>query len=168
MIRASITSSSKIQIHRGSFLRVVAIGLACSGAGLLTNSVFAESGLPPTTATKAQRCFLFEQGPLVMTEDALRDANGQFSLAQLPAPEPKCKVRLTGNITPLTQRMWQIALADVERNQVKHESGVVYFGAGSRYGDRVYTRDISIAGVLGVNRFYPNGMLASLKLTREI
>ena len=103
-----------------------------------------------------------------MTEDALRDANGQFSLAQLPAPEPKCAVRLAGNITPLTERMWQIALDDVERNQVKHESGVVYFGAGSRYGDRVYTRDISIAGVLGVNRFYPNEMLDSLKLTRDI
>jgi len=64
--------------------------------------------------------------------------------------------------------MWQIALDDVERNQVKPESGVVYFGAGSRYGERVYTRDISIAGVLGVNRFYPNEMLTSLKLTREI
>jgi hypothetical protein len=31
----------------------------------------------------------------------------------------------------------------------------VYFGAGARYGGRVYTRDISIAGVLGVNRLYP-------------
>lgn len=168
MIRASIKPGSKFPLYRRSFLGMVAIGLACSGSGLLTNLVFAESGPPLTAATTAPRCFLFELGPLVMTEDALRDANGQFSLAQLPAPEPKCQARLTGNVTPLTERMWQIALDDVERNQVKHESGVVYFGAGSRYGDRVYTRDISIAGVLGVNRFYPNEMLASLKLTREI
>ena len=168
MIRAPKKSSSKILLNRRSFLGLVAIELACSGLGLMTNPVFAESVLPPTTETKAQRCFLFEQGPLVMTEDALRDANGQFSLEQLPAPEPKCQVRLAGNVTPLTERMWQIALDDVERNQVKPESGVVYFGAGSRYGDRIYTRDISIAGVLGVNRFYPKEMLDSLKLTREI
>ena len=69
--------------------------------------------------------FLFEQGPLVMTADALRDANGSFSLAQLPNPEPKCKVELQGAVTPLTRRMWKIALDDVERNQVKHESGAV-------------------------------------------
>ena len=118
--------------------------------------------------SKPRRRFLYEQGPLVMTEDALRDANGKFALAQLPTPEPECKVLLRGNVTPLTERMWKIALDDVERNQVKHESGMVYFGAGTRYGDRVYTRDISIAGVLGVNRIYPNEMLSSLKLTREI
>jgi hypothetical protein len=64
--------------------------------------------------------------------------------------------------------MWKIALDDVERNRVTNEPGLVYFGAGTRYGDRVYTRDISVAGVLGVNRFYPKDMLASLKLTREI
>jgi hypothetical protein len=116
----------------------------------------------------ARRRFLYKQGPLVMTDDALRDANGKFTLAQLPTPTPRCPVQLKGDITPLTERMWKIALDDVERNQVTHESGVVYFGAGTRYGDRVYTRDISIAGVLGVNRFYPNEMLSSLKLTREV
>ncbi len=103
-----------------------------------------------------------------MTADSLRDANGSFTLDQLPTPDPKCQVRLKGDITPLTQRMWKIALDDVERNQVTNAAGTVYFGAGSRYGDRVYTRDISIAGVLGVNRFYPEIMLSSLKLTREV
>ena len=103
-----------------------------------------------------------------MTADSLRDANGSFTLSQLPTPQPQSKATLKGNITPLTDRMWKIALDDVERNEVKNEAGVVYFGAGTRYGDRVYTRDISIAGVLGVNRFYPNEMLSSLKLTREI
>ncbi|MEI7532791.1 MAG: hypothetical protein WCK57_00345 [Verrucomicrobiae bacterium] len=157
-----------MQLNRRSFLGAMTTALAWSGSGLATGLVFAESGLTSAVATKARRRFLYEQGSLVMTADALRDANGAFSLAQLPAPEPKCKVTLKGDVTPLTERMWQIALDDVERNQVKHESGAVYFGAGTRYGDRVYTRDISIAGVLGVNRFYPTEMLSSLKLTREI
>jgi hypothetical protein len=157
-----------MKLNRRCFLGAVAAGLAWSGSGLVTNLVFAGSGPANAAATKARRRFLYEQGPLVMTADALRDANGKFSLAQLPTPTPKCQVPLTGDVTLLTERMWQIALDDVERNQVTHESGVVYFGAGTRYGDRVYTRDISIAGVLGVNRFYPKEMLSSLKLTREI
>ena len=103
-----------------------------------------------------------------MGPNALSDANGSFTLSQLPSPEPRCKAALIGSATPLTQRMWAIALDDVERNLVTNEAGTIYFGAGTRYGDRVYTRDISIAGVLGVNRFYPQGMLSSLKLTREV
>lgn len=60
-------------------------------------------------------------------------------------------MQLTGGVTPLTQRMWQIALDDVERNRVTHESGVVYFGAGTRYGDRASAphvlREIDVPGV---------------------
>jgi hypothetical protein len=130
--------------------------------------VFSKSGPVDGAAAKPRLRFRYAKEPLVMTEDALRDANGAFSLEQLPAPEPRCQVRLEGDITPLTKRMWKIALDDVERNVVTSESGVAYFGAGTRYGDRVYTRDISLAGVLGVNRLYPNEMLSSLKLTREI
>ena len=161
---AALKISQGVEIDRRGFLGAMAAGLAwasarpAAGMGYLTGK----------TAPKPRIRFLYEQGPLVMTEDALRDANGAFSLAQLPAPPPRCQVKLAGNITALTRRMWEIALDDVERNQVKHESGSVYFGAGTRYGDRVYTRDISIAGVLGVNRLYPNEMLSSLKLTREI
>ncbi len=136
-------------MDRRCFLGAMAGGLACA-------------------TSKPRTRFLYAQKPLVMTEDALRDANGAFSLEQLPAPEPRCLAQLEGAATPLTKRMWKIALDDVERNRVTNESGLVYFGAGTRYGDRVYTRDISIAGVLGVNRFYPKDMLSSLKLTREI
>ena len=143
-------------------------GLAWSGLGFGAGSVLAEALPAAGAAATTRRRFLYEQGPLVMTADGLRDANGAFSLAQLPSPEPKCRVTLKGDVTPLTERMWKIALDDVERNQVKHESGMTYFGAGTRYGGRVYTRDISIAGVLGVNRFCPSEMLSSLKLTREI
>ncbi len=137
---------------------------------------FAAEAAPPSTKSGTDVAaesnprphFRYEQGPLVMTEDALRDANGGFTLEQLPTPTPQCQRKLSGDVTPLTERMWNIALDDVERNQVTHESGAVFFGAGTRYGDRIYTRDISIAGVLGVNRLYPNEMLSSLKLTRDI
>ena len=112
--------------------------------------------------------FLFEQGPLVMTAEALRDANGSFSLAQLPNPEPKCKVELKGDVTPLTARLWKVALDDVEHNMVTSESGAVYFGAGNKYGLRIYERDIAVSGVLGLNHRYPEVMLSSLKVAREI
>jgi hypothetical protein len=112
--------------------------------------------------------FLFEQGPLVMTAEALRDSNGSFSLAQLPNPKPKCNMELKGDVTPLTARMWKIALDDVEHNMVTSESGAVYFGAGNQYGLRIYERDIAVSGVLGLNRFYPEVMLSSLKVAREI
>jgi len=139
---------------------------SCGCLLLCIGLAFAEPA--PVGGNEVKPRFLFEQGPLVMTADALRDANGSFILAQLPSPEPNCKVELKGSVTPLTRRMWKIALDDVERNQVKNEAGRLYFGAGSRYGDRVYTRDISIAGVLGVNRFYPEVMLSSLRVTRDV
>ena len=112
--------------------------------------------------------FLFEQGLLVMTAESLRDASGSFSLAQLPNPKPKCDMQLKGDVTPLTARMWKIALDDVEHNMVTSESGAVYFAAGNKYGLRIYERDIAVSGVLGLNRFYPEVMLSSLKVAREI
>ncbi|MFM2126050.1 MAG: hypothetical protein RL328_2501, partial [Acidobacteriota bacterium] len=142
--------------------------MAATGLRRATGSVATEALPVADTPAKARRRFLYEQGPLVMTGDGLRDANGAFSLAQLPQPTPRCQHGLQGDVTPLTERMWRIALDDVERNQVRHESGATYFGAGTRYGDRVYTRDISIAGVLGANRLYPGEMLSSLKLTRQV
>jgi hypothetical protein len=112
--------------------------------------------------------FLFEQGSLVMTAEAVRDANGSFSLPQLPNPEPKYKVELKGDVTPLTARLWKIALDDVEHNMVTSESRAVYFGAGNQYGLRIYERDIAVSGVLGLNHLYPEVMLSSLKVAREI
>ena len=139
-----------------------------SGVWLLLGLGLASGGPASVGSNEAKPRFLFEQGPLVMTADALRDANGSFSLARLPNPEPKCKVELKGTVTPLTVRMWKIALDDVEHNMVISESGSVYFGAGSQYGLRIYERDIAVSGVLGLNRFYPEVMLSSLKVAREI
>ncbi len=127
------------------------------------------SGEPASVAgNEAKTQFLFQQGSLVMTAEALRDSNGSFSLGQLPNPEPKCKVELKGDVTPLTARLLKIALDDVEHNMVTSESGAVYFGAGNQYGLRIYERDIAVSGVLGLNHLYPEVMLSSLKVAREI
>ena len=134
-------------------------------AAVLACSVF---GLTFEASAEPKPRFLYEQKPLVMTADSVRDANGSFSLAMLPNPEPKCQERLQGGITPLTERLWKIALDDAEHNMVTSESGTVYFGAGSQYGLRIYERDIAVSGVLGLNRFYPEVMFSSLKVAREI
>ncbi|MDH4445358.1 MAG: hypothetical protein QE267_09535 [Akkermansiaceae bacterium] len=109
--------------------------------------------------------FLYSKERLVMTADSFCDALGAFTLAQLPDPQPKCQAKLTDVTTPLTRRMWAIALDDLEHNLVTNEHGT-YFAAGTRYTDRIYTRDISITGILGANRFYPKQMKDSLMLTR--
>ena len=61
----------------------------------------------------------------------------------------------------------KIALHDVELNLITNDYGT-YFAAGRRYTDRVYTRDISFAGILGLNALYPNEMMKSLRVTRDV
>lgn len=119
--------------------------------------------LPAVDAAPPQ--FLYSKEPLVMTADSFRDALGSFTLAQLPDPQPKSLAKLTDAATPLTRRMWAIALDDLEHNLVTNEHGT-YFAAGTRYTDRIYTRDIAITGILGANQFYPQQMKDSLMLTR--
>ena len=80
--------------------------------------LLAATGLFGSVTSEAQAQFLYEQQPLSMTAEAVRDANGTFSLNQLPAAQPRCAVKLKTDVTPLTERMWAIALDDVERNLV--------------------------------------------------
>lgn len=117
---------------------------------------------------KTNVSFLYSHDQLVMTADSIRDAIGGYSIKKLPSPTPKCQVKLQGNVTPLTESLWKIALDDAEKNLVKSESGEVYFGAGTLYGLRIYERDIAVSGVLGLNHFYPEIMLSSLKVARQI
>ena len=172
MSRAPSKSNRGQPLNRRSFLGTMTAGLAWSGLGsglgFGAGSALAEALPVAGAAAKSNRRFLYEQGLLVLTADSVRDANGTFSLAQLPNPQPKCKATLKGNVTLLTERMWKIALDDAEHNLVTSESGAVYFGAGSQYGLRIYERDIAVSGVLGLNQFYPEVMLSSLKVAREI
>ena len=109
---------------------------------------------------------IYNEPPLVLTETEISDARGSTNLARLPSPEPHCPVRLTGT-TPLMERLWRIALSDIESNIVKTEDGT-YFGAGSTFGATVYTRDISYSGILGLNKLYPRLMLDSLRYSRKV
>ena len=111
--------------------------------------------------------FLYKSTALVLTENTLSDGLGAFKVEDLPIVKPNCNINLKKNATPLTQKMWKIALHDVELNLISNDYGT-YFAAGRRYTDRVYTRDIAFAGILGLNAIYPKEMLNSLQVTRDV
>jgi len=110
---------------------------------------------------------VYEKGPLVLKANSLEDGLGQFVTDDLPNVTPKNTIVLKPDAAPLIKKMWNIALHDVELNLITNDYGT-YFAAGRRYTDRVYTRDISFAGILGLNAVYPNEMMKSLRVTREV
>jgi hypothetical protein len=109
---------------------------------------------------------LYDHPPLQLFADRIVDANNTTTPADLPDSRPMNRTKLK-NATPIIERMWRIALADVESNIIKIKEGQ-YFGAGRQFGPRVYTRDISISGILGLNRLYPEIMRSSLEYTRNV
>lgn len=108
----------------------------------------------------------YNHPPLVLTATSVTDARGTIAVNDLPDVQPRCEVRLAG-ATPLMERLWKIALADIERNIVETAEGR-YFGAGSSYGVKVFTRDICYSGILGLNELYPDIMLDSIRFTRGL
>lgn len=110
---------------------------------------------------------LYNDNILKLEASSFADAQGSYSVEQCPKKTPNNKSILKGSPTALQETLWKIALDDMERNIIPHEKGA-YFGAGTRYGTRIYTRDISFAGILGANDLYPQVMLTSLKITREL
>jgi hypothetical protein len=119
------------------------------------------------TSSAYSQKFLYEKGPLVLKANSLEDGLGRFETADLPNVNPKSTIGLKPIATPLTKKMWNIALHDVELNLITNDYGT-YFAAGRRYTDRVYTRDISFAGILGLNAIYPKEMMNSLRVTRKV
>jgi hypothetical protein len=116
---------------------------------------------------KNEKKFLYNVNPLVLTENALSDGLGSFKTEDLPIVDPKCKAELKKEASQITNKLWKIALHDCELNLTTNAYGT-YFAAGRRYTDRVYTRDISYSGILGLNAMYPKEMLRSLQVTREV
>lgn len=110
---------------------------------------------------------IYKSPTLVLTENSLKDDLGSFTVNDLPDVKHLCNVTLKDNATPLTKKMWDIALHDIEQNRITNSFGS-YFAAGMRYTDRIYTRDIAFAGILGLNVIYPKEMLQSLKVSRDI
>ncbi len=109
---------------------------------------------------------LYTSEHLQLTDDRLIDPLGTVRLQDLPDPQPQHPARLT-NATPLAERLWRIALDDIEKNIIETDTGL-YFGAGREFGMTVYTRDIALSGVLGLDRLYPDVMKSSLLHTREV
>jgi hypothetical protein len=89
-----------------------------------------------------------------------------IGLDNLPDPEPNNPVRLK-NVTPLTERLWKIALNYIESNIIETEDGL-YLTSGAKWGKRVYTRDIAYEGIFGLNQLYPEVIWESLKYTRKL
>ncbi len=110
--------------------------------------------------------FTFVKENLSISSTTVSDSLRTISLDSLLVRNPKNTTKLDG-VTPLTQGLWNTALADIESNIVKTDRGT-YFGAGHKFGSRVYTRDISYSGILGANELYPDVMLQSLKVTRDV
>lgn len=125
-----------------------------------------QGSLLMTSSAYSQK-FLYDKKPLVLTANSLADGLGQFVTDDLPNVTPKNTMVLKSDASPLTRKMWNIALHDVELNLITNDYGT-YFAAGRRYTDRVYVRDISFAGILGLNVLYPQEMMKSLRVTRDV
>jgi hypothetical protein len=119
------------------------------------------------TSSAYSQKLVYDKAPLVLKSSSLEDGLGRFETSDLPEEKPKCTISLKPIATPLTKKMWNIALHDAELNLITNNYGT-YFAAGRRYTDRVYTRDISFAGILGLNAIYPQEMMKSFRVTREV
>lgn len=116
--------------------------------------------------SKYNPLFFYNSTGLKMDATSVRDSLRTIRIEELPDVQPICPVRLQ-NVTPFTERLWRVALADIEKNIVT-ENGISYFGAGKSFGASVYERDIAFSGILGCNILYPDLMLSSFKYTRNL
>ena len=109
---------------------------------------------------------LYTSDHLVLTANSLTSTQGELTAADIGPITTTNKTELVG-ATPLVEKLWQVALRDIEKNIVTTDEGT-YFGAGTDFGAKIYTRDISFSGILGLNDLYPQIMLDSLKVTRNV
>ena len=110
--------------------------------------------------------FLYHSKNLELNSLEIRDSLRRTTIADLPNKQPENVLEQDFG-TPITKKLWKIALSDVESNIVTTPNGR-YFGAGKKFGLLVYTRDISFSGLLALNELYPQEMLSSLKVTRNV
>jgi len=143
-------------MNRRTFLNLISASLVLTGRRALGWADLSKEKVP----------FECDEIGLKLTAKTLTDSLGTITLDELPNPVPLCKIRLT-DVTPLTERLWRIALSGIESNIVQTMDGH-YFGAGTSYGVRIYTRDISFAGVLGLASLYPQQLFDSLKVSRTV
>ena len=84
--------------------------------------------------------------------------------------EPKCKMKLHG-APPIIEKLWQNVLWEIEQNfSIETPYGTV-FGAANRgkgFFAKLFTRDVSFSGILGLNVLYPKEMMQSMKIIRKV
>ena len=85
--------------------------------------------------------------------------------------EPDCKLTLNDSTPPIIKKMWKNVLWEIERNfSIETPYGTVY-GAGNRgkgFFAKLFNRDVSFSGILGLNVLYPDSVMQSLKIIRKI
>jgi hypothetical protein len=110
---------------------------------------------------------IYSESNLQLGKTFIKDSLRTIDENQLPKRATANQAKLIAGVNSITQKLWNVALADVESNIVSTDKGK-YFGAGKDFGVLLYTRDISYSGVLGVSQFYPEMVLKSLKVTRDV
>ncbi len=118
-----------------------------------------------TSRAQGQR-FTYDGPDLRLTPTEVSDPLATITAAMIPECDPANKTAIR-NATPMTQKLWKLALRDIESNIVQ-DKGTKYFGAGRVFGMTVFTRDICFSGIFGLNELYPDIMLSSLKYTRDL
>lgn len=115
--------------------------------------------------------FVVDRPHLAMTPTSLTDSIGTIDVDALPDPPSRLGIDLAGDATPLTRRLWRIALDDIEHDTVAAVIGK-HFSAGANFGSRLFLRDCAYAGVLGLDRLFPepawNSIVISRRVRREI
>ena len=111
--------------------------------------------IPQVTTTGAMRPFFPWGQGLILTDTTITSPAGKVQVSDLPDPQPELGVRLRG--TPILERLWRVALRDVEMNRVDNQVGS-YFSTGPHFQNLFFTRDQCYSGVLGLNRLFPERM----------
>jgi hypothetical protein len=75
-------------------------------------------------------------------------------------------MQLESDIPLDPDRLTAAAIEDVKRS-IQRSENTEYFSAGAAFKNRVYTRDIALAGVLSLNRVFPRLMASSLRVSRQ-
>ena len=94
----------------------------------------------------------------------------ETNIMDLEYVKPNKQIKFTYK-NKMIEKLWNIALSDVEKNRcVDTPYGKVYSagGYGKEFFGMVFTRDTSYSGLLALNALYPNEMLECIKAVRNI
>ncbi len=97
--------------------------------------------------------FQYKGDAFILGNEYLIDRLDTFNIADLPNPKPLSKLDVK-NATPLTECFWRMALAVVENNMIRTDSGKIIASS---------INNIGFAGIIGLNEVYPQQMKWSLK-----